>query len=557
MTTDYTPHYGIPRPQFDSPGWSTGLNNALTAIDALIYDVLQASGVVGVWDNSTAYEEGDRAVDEDNGRIFTCLVAHTSTTSGTFADDRASNPTYWAAATLMITARGEWANDTVYNENDWVYDSSEGVSAICTTSHTSSSAPDDIRDDVANWDFLIDLAAGSVQADAVVYDNSSSGLSAADAQAAIDELDASIDTILTTLSTKANLASPTFTGNPAAPTQSASNNSTRLATTAFVQAVIAANPGFSNATVRVASTANVAIASELEDGDTLDGVTLATGDFVLLKDQTSPAENGIYTVPASGAASRTTAYNTWDSMVNVIVNVTAGTANADTSWRFTQNSGGTLESTSISLEAFGAVSAASGITVTDSGGYFSGTNVEDVLAEIAASIVGQQTMWIPAGSMQPTTTNGAAVLIEELTTNDRMVTGLAFDDSTRENACFDIQMPKGWNEGTLIWQAVWKCGVTTGNVIFGLEAVATANDNPMDTAYGTAQEITDGAGSAANDSQISPESSALTVAGSPGAEELVGFKVYRDAADGSDTLSGDAVLIGIKIHYTTDTPNDS
>jgi hypothetical protein len=56
--------------------------------------------------------------------------------------------------------------------------------------------------------------------------------------------------------------------------------------------------------VRVASTANVAIASGLEAGDTVDGITLVAGDRVLLKNQTAPEENGIYVAVASGAASR-------------------------------------------------------------------------------------------------------------------------------------------------------------------------------------------------------------------------------------------------------------
>lgn len=58
--------------------------------------------------------------------------------------------------------------------------------------------------------------------------------------------------------------------------------------------------------VRVASTANVVLASALINGATMDGITLATGDRVLLKDQTAPAENGIYDVVASGAAARST-----------------------------------------------------------------------------------------------------------------------------------------------------------------------------------------------------------------------------------------------------------
>lgn len=175
----------------------------------------------------------------------------------------------------------------------------------------------------------------------------------------------------------------------------------------------------------------------------------------------------------------------------------------------------------------------------------------------AATTVGQHTIWMPAGAMTPTSTNGAAAATEELATNDVMLGYLAFDDSTRENACFQIQMPKSWNEGTLVCQFVWKCGATSGDVIWGIQAVAFADDDALDTAFGTAVEVTDTAGGAADDCMISDETSAMTVAGSPSAEELVVFKVYRDAADGSDTLSGDAELLGVKIHYTTNAGTDS
>ncbi len=183
------------------------------------------------------------------------------------------------------------------------------------------------------------------------------------------------------------------------------------------------------------------------------------------------------------------------------------------------------------------------------------TRTEMVVALGLETLV--QTIWLPAAAMTPNTTNGAEALTEELPTNDVMLSYLAFDDSTEEYACFSIQMPKSWDEGTLVAQFVWKSGVTTGSVIFGLQAVAVANDGPLDVAFGTAQEVTDGAGSAADDCMISAETSAITVAGSPTAEEFVTFKVYRKAADGGDTLVGDAELLGIKIHYITDALTDS
>jgi hypothetical protein len=64
------------------------------------------------------------------------------------------------------------------------------------------------------------------------------------------------------------------------------------------------NTASSVVVVRAASTANVTIASGLVNGTAFSGITLATGDKILLKDQTLPIENGIYIVPASGAATR-------------------------------------------------------------------------------------------------------------------------------------------------------------------------------------------------------------------------------------------------------------
>ena len=83
--------------------------------------------------------------------------------------------------------------------------------------------------------------------------------------------------------------------------------------------------------VRVASTANVVIASELENGDTLDGITLATGDRVLLKNQSTASQNGIYVVVASGAASRSTDFDSLtpiDEINGAMVPVQEGTENA-------------------------------------------------------------------------------------------------------------------------------------------------------------------------------------------------------------------------------------
>lgn len=110
------------------------------------------------------------------------------------------------------------------------------------------------------------------------------------------------------------------------------------------------NLGISGAVVRVAAMGNVNISNGLEDGDTLDGVTLATGDLVLLPFQSNASQNGIYTVVASGAASRTSMFGTFAPLVGLTIFVSEGIAGADTMWVSKANAGGTIGSTSVSFQ---------------------------------------------------------------------------------------------------------------------------------------------------------------------------------------------------------------
>ena len=79
--------------------------------------------------------------------------------------------------------------------------------------------------------------------------------------------------------------------------------------------------------VRAATTTNGTLATAYANGQTIDGVTLATNDRILLKDQTTQTENGIYTVNASGAPTRALDANTTAELNNATVMVTDGTVN--------------------------------------------------------------------------------------------------------------------------------------------------------------------------------------------------------------------------------------
>jgi len=90
---------------------------------------------------------------------------------------------------------------------------------------------------------------------------------------------------------------------------------------------------------RSATTANISLATDLENGDTLDGVTLATDDKVLVKNQTTTSQNGIYVVVASGTASRDPDFNTVAELAGQLTIIKEGTTNADTMWLCTTDSG--------------------------------------------------------------------------------------------------------------------------------------------------------------------------------------------------------------------------
>lgn len=108
------------------------------------------------------------------------------------------------------------------------------------------------------------------------------------------------------------------------------------------------------ASVRAATTAAGTLASSFANGSVIDGVTLATGDRILIKNQASGSENGIYTVNASGAPTRATdADANAEVTANLSVFVEEGTVNADTAWTLTNNGAITLGTTALTFGQVG------------------------------------------------------------------------------------------------------------------------------------------------------------------------------------------------------------
>jgi len=192
--------------------------------------------------------------------------------------------------------------------------------------------------------------------------------------------------------------------------------------------------------VRVATTTAGTLGTSFANGQTVDGVVLATGNRILIKDQAAPADNGIYTVNASGAPTRATDMDAWVEVPGSFVFVEEGTSNADTGWVCTANSGGTLGSTAITWVKFAnagtgvtsvaATAPAAGFTISGSPITSTGT-FTFTLADDLAGLEGIST----TGSAVRTGTNTWTTRTDTGTTNRITVTN---GDGVAGNPTFDI-----------------------------------------------------------------------------------------------------------------------
>ena len=135
--------------------------------------------------------------------------------------------------------------------------------------------------------------------------------------------------------------------------------------------------------VVAASTGNGTLSSAYTNGDTLDGVTLATNDRILLKDQSTGSENGIYTVNSSGAPTRATDFDANAEVTSgAFTFVTEGTANGDSGFVLTTNDDITVGSTAMTWAQFsGAGQITAGVGLAKSGNTLS-VGVDDSSIEI-------------------------------------------------------------------------------------------------------------------------------------------------------------------------------
>ena len=141
----------------------------------------------------------------------------------------------------------------------------------------------------------------------------------------------------------------------AAPTGAVSLNSQKITGLADPTAdADAANKGYVDGvaqgldvkdSVVATTTANGTLSSAFANGQSIDGVTLQTGDRILIKNQSTASQNGIYNVQASGAPSRTTDMGTGSNAAGAFVFVEQGTVNAENGFTCTSDTGSAVVGT--------------------------------------------------------------------------------------------------------------------------------------------------------------------------------------------------------------------
>lgn len=192
--------------------------------------------------------------------------------------------------------------------------------------------------------------------------------------------------------------------------------------------------------VRAATTGPLTIATDLEAGDTLDTtVTLVAGDRVLVKNQSSAAENGIYVVQTSGAAVRATDFDsTAEVTPGAFTFVEEGTVNADSGWVLTTNGTITVGTTELQFAQFsgaGSITAGNGLTKTgntiDAVGTADRITVNADSIDIASTYVGQTSI-TTLGTVTTGTWDATTVAVTAGGTGNESFTdnGILYGDGT-------------------------------------------------------------------------------------------------------------------------------
>ena len=263
--------------------------------------------------------------------------------------------------------------------------------------------------------------------------------------------------------------SVTGLGDPSATSDAATKNYVDQAVAGLRTRIIA----------EAGTTANIDLTADLQNGDIIDGVTLVTGDRVLVKDQTDATANGLYIVVASGTASRDPEFDTIAELSGQMIVVNQGTANDNKIFLCTTDSNATI---GVSNITYSQVTPANVGTVTSVG-----------VADAGAS------EFTVTGS--PITSSGTITLALNTVGNSKLGTGIdaaKLADGTVSNTEFQYINSLTSNAQTQIDSKIGNVSEDStpqlgGNLdVNGNSIVSVSNGNISITPDGTGKVILDG-----------------------------------------------------------------
>ena len=281
-------------------------------------------------------------------------------------------------STTLSVGADSGSNDTVSLVSDTLdFTGGEGIDTTVSNNEITIAAEDATASNkgIASFDSTdFSISSGAVSVNAITLGSTSLNPGATSTtlaglqSLAVDNVTINGNDISTTNSNGNLTLTPNGTGTVTVPSGYKNRSgfgATSLATKEYVDAV-KTGLDFKDS-VRVASTANV---DESSAPAAIDGVTLSSGDRVLLKNQSTGSENGIYVFNGSGSAMTRATDADADAEVTsgLYVFVEAGTANSDTGFVLTTDGSITVGSTALTFTQFsGAGQIVAGDAITKSG----------------------------------------------------------------------------------------------------------------------------------------------------------------------------------------------